>query len=158
VRPLLRRVAVRDLLEDAVERSGPALAGRNVSLVADPNLEATVDSSLVVQALANLLENAAKYSDQAGAILLTARETGDDVELAVEDEGPGIAPEDRARVFERFYRARREASRTKGTGLGLALVKGFVTLSGGDVRVESSEHGARFVLTFPRAGAIGLSA
>ncbi len=158
VRPLLRRVAVRDLLEDAVERSGPALAGRNVSLVADPALEATVDSSLVVQALANLLENAAKYSNQAGAILLTARETGDDVELAVEDEGPGIAPEDRARVFERFYRARREASRTKGTGLGLALVKGFVTLSGGDVRVESSEHGARFVLTFPRAGAIGLSA
>jgi two-component system sensor histidine kinase KdpD len=158
VRPLLRRVAVRDLLEDAVERSGPALANRRVEITAPADLEATIDSSLVAQAIANLLDNAAKYSRPEGVIRLCAGEAASDIEISVEDEGPGIAPEDRPHVFDRFYRARRESTQAKGTGLGLALVKGFVSLSGGDVRVESSERGARFVLSFPRSRSMSLTA
>jgi signal transduction histidine kinase len=71
------------------------------------------------------------------------------VELAVEDEGPGIAAADLPHVFERFYRAAEQSRRVKGSGLGLAIVKGFVTLSGGTVRVESSPAGTRFVITLP---------
>ena len=71
----------------------------------------------------------------------------------VEDEGPGIAPEDLPHVFERFYRAAEQSRRVKGSGLGLAIVKGFVTLSGGTVRVESSPAGTRFIITLPAAEA-----
>ena len=76
----------------------------------------------------------------------------------MEDDGPGIAPEDIPHVFERFYRAAEHGRRVKGSGLGLAIVKGFVEVCGGSVRVESSAAGTRFVVTLPLAGQTTLSA
>jgi two-component system sensor histidine kinase BaeS len=102
----------------------------------------------------NLIENAAKYSTAEGGIRLRAVRAGDDVELSVEDAGPGIAPQDLPHVFERFYRADEQSRRVKGSGLGLAIVKGFVTLSGGTVRVESSAAGTRFIISLPVAATV----
>jgi signal transduction histidine kinase len=116
------------------------------------------DESLIVQALVNLLENAAKYSTTGGSIRLGASATGSVVELSVEDDGPGIATEDLPYVFDRFYRAAEHSRRVKGSGLGLAIVKGFVELCGGSVRVDSSASGTRFVITLPLAGQTALSA
>jgi signal transduction histidine kinase len=129
-----------------------------VNIDCDPGLEANIDASLVLQALANLLDNAAKFSPPAGSILLSAERRGGDVEIAVEDDGAGVAQEDRSHVFERFYRSRRDAARVKGSGLGLALVKGFVELSGGSVRLDATDAGSRFVMAFPISTPIGLTA
>jgi two-component system sensor histidine kinase KdpD len=149
VRPLLRRVRLRDVIEDGVERTGRALEGHIVEIVGEGDLEADLDASLVGQAVSNLLDNAAKYSRPGSPIRVTLAESDGNADVAIEDQGPGIDAGDLTLVFEKFYRARRTGARVEGTGLGLALVKGFVTLSGGAVRVESSGHGASFILSFP---------
>lgn len=114
----------------------------------------TGNRQLVVQAVSNLIENAIKYSGKPGtnaaaAISIDLRDGADSVEIAVADNGPGIAPEDRARVLKRFVRL--EKSRTEpGTGLGLSLVQAVARLHGGGVRLEDNRPGLRVVLTLPK--------
>jgi two-component system sensor histidine kinase KdpD len=151
VAPVCRPLAGRGLLEEARSRTAASWAGRDVTVDAASNLVVLADESLIAQALVNLIENAAKYSTPGRPIHLRATPAGDRVELTVEDEGPGIARDDLAHVFERFYRAAEHSRRVKGSGLGLAIVKGFVTLSGGNVRAESSPAGTRFVISLPSA-------
>lgn len=146
-----RSIYVSDLFDDARESSATATAGRRVQADAGAGLRVIADESLVRQALVNLVENAAKYSTPGGDIRLRAESAGDRIEIAVEDDGPGISPNDLPHVFDRFYRAQSGRSRVSGSGLGLAIVKGFVTLCGGSVRVESSDAGTRFVVTLPSA-------
>ena len=75
---------------------------------------------------------------------------GDRVEVHVDDDGPGIAPDDLPRVFERLYTSRTVPGRTLGTGIGLAIVRELALAMGGDVRVEPIDaEGTRFVVTFP---------
>jgi two-component system sensor histidine kinase KdpD len=157
VKPALTDVAVRDVLNEAAERTRVATAGRAIGVDAPDGLCMRADRSLILQALVNLIENAAKYSTPQGAIRLSAAVHGADIALAVEDEGPGIAPQDLPHVFERFYRAEEQSRRVKGSGLGLAIVKGFVTLSGGTVRVESSPKVTRFIMTLPAATAVAVA-
>ncbi|QGU04039.1 HAMP domain-containing sensor histidine kinase [Corynebacterium comes] len=104
----------------------------------------------LARAVVNLLDNAAKWSPTDGVVRVHMRQLSDDrVELSVSDSGPGIRPEDRARVFERFYRAP-EARSQPGSGLGLAIVKQTVERHGGAVRVEDSEDGGtRFLVELP---------
>jgi two-component system sensor histidine kinase KdpD len=149
ISPSIESVPVVDMLAAARERTAIATQGRDVSIDADATLEARTDESLIVQAIANLIENAAKYSSPGGAIRLSARSAGSDVEVSVQDSGPGIAPEDMPHLFERFYRGQAGARKTRGSGLGLAIVQGFVTLSGGAVKVETSATGTCFTLTLP---------
>ena len=149
VKPAMADTSARDLLNEAIERTRITTAGRAVDAVTPDDLYVRTDRSLVLQALVNLIENAAKYSVQDGAIRLKAISTRSAVDLIVEDEGPGIAPQDLPHVFERFYRAEEQSRRVKGSGLGLAIVKGFVTLSGGTVRVESSPKGTCFIINLP---------
>jgi len=151
VTPIARPIHVLDLLDDARERSAAATLGRRVEARAPDGLYVLSDESLLTHALVNLVENAAKYSTPGRDIRLAARSIGTRVEIAVEDDGPGIAAHDLPHVFERFYRARDRDGRVKGSGLGLAIVKGFVTLCGGDVSAESAETGTTFVLTLPGA-------
>lgn len=108
-----------------------------------------LDARRIAQVLANLLDNADAYGGGATAVVLTG--TTDALRVCVDDSGPGVAPEHRGYVFERF--ARGEASVDKpGTGLGLALVAEHVRLHGGNVRVEESPSGgARFVIELPRS-------
>jgi two-component system sensor histidine kinase KdpD len=151
IAPVLHAVRVRSLFEDAKERTAITTVGRGVAIDAPPDIAVDADESLIAQALVNLIENAAKYSMPGGPIRLRASRAGPSVELTVEDDGPGIAPQDVPHVFERFYRATEQSRRVKGSGLGLAIVKGFVSLSGGTVRVDSSPAGTRFIIRLPAA-------
>jgi two-component system phosphate regulon sensor histidine kinase PhoR len=120
------------------------------------------DQERLVQVLANLLDNAIKYTPEGGQITVAARRipvlahrTADGphtgVELTVTDTGIGIPEKDRPRVFERFYRVDKARSRELGgTGLGLAIVKHIVEGHGGQIRVEGNvPNGSRFVVCLP---------
>jgi two-component system, OmpR family, sensor histidine kinase SenX3 len=103
--------------------------------------------------VANLVENAVKYSGEASAVEVAAAAAGGWVEVCVRDRGIGIPARDLERVFERFYRVDRARSRdTGGTGLGLSIVRHVATNHGGEVLVDSQEGvGSTFTLRLPEA-------
>ena len=109
------------------------------------------DRASLAQVVRNLVDNAARHSD--ARIAMALRESGDQVELIVEDDGLGIAEDQRERVFERFVRLDEARARDAGgSGLGLAIVKEIVTAHGGTVAVSSAAlGGARFVVRLPAA-------
>ena len=99
-------------------------------------------------ALANLLENALKFTPQGGIVTIGAEVIGDEVRVWVRDSGPGIAPKDLPYIFERFYRGRDVD--TAGSGLGLAIVQQIAVANGGRVYVTSSlGEGSTFTLAVP---------
>jgi two-component system phosphate regulon sensor histidine kinase PhoR len=123
------------------------------SLVPD-GLVAQADAHRLRQVLANLLDNAIKYGRADGHVTVQARALdGRVIEMSVRDDGPGIPPDAKQRIFERFYRVDKARSREQGgTGLGLAIVKNVVEAHGGAVRVESNlGQGAEFFFTLPAA-------
>ena len=112
-----------------------------------PPVEA--DERKVKQILYNLLSNAVKFTPDGGRVEVRVRLSGDDLEVAVQDNGIGIAPEDQPKVFEEFRQVGRERSR-EGTGLGLTLTKRFVELHGGKIGLESQAGaGSTFSFTLP---------
>ncbi|HKQ39415.1 MAG TPA: ATP-binding protein [Verrucomicrobiae bacterium] len=115
-------------------------------------LAAQADVDRLQQVLFNLVENAIKYGRAGGGVTIVGKSTGDKkVQISVQDEGPGIPPEAKERVFERFYRVDRARSRESGgTGLGLAIVKHIVQAHGGEVWVKSDLGvGSTFFFTLP---------
>jgi signal transduction histidine kinase len=128
-------------------------AGRDVRLeaVVEPaDLGADADPERLHQVLANLLDNATRHSPAGGTVRLSARRTGSDITLAVSDEGPGIDPAERERVFERF--ARTDTARAGvdgGSGLGLSITRWLVELHGGTVAVADVSPGCTVVVTLP---------
>jgi signal transduction histidine kinase len=151
--PLEReRVAARPLLEEVVgEWRQQAEARRlRLSVVVQPDsLAVDADHQRLQQVLRNLVGNAVRHSPDGGAVVVRATD-GRTVSFEVVDEGPGIAPGDRDRVFERFYRA--DAARSGGgAGLGLAIARWIVELHGGAIRAEDAEpRGCRMVVELPR--------
>lgn len=143
---------VEPLLEHAVREQqlhGPPVT---VAVSVEPaDLTADGDPERVHQVVANLLENAVRYSPHGGHIDVRARRTDTGVVIEVLDEGPGIPDDERVRVFERFYRA--DAARATwdgGAGLGLAIARWIVDLHGGEIHPEPREpHGCRMVVTLP---------
>jgi two-component system phosphate regulon sensor histidine kinase PhoR len=111
------------------------------------------ERAAVEQILINLTDNAIKYTPEGGRVTVSAERRGEQVQLIVEDTGPGIPEEHHVRLFERFYRVDSARSRELGgTGLGLSIVKHLALANGGDVRVESTVgKGSRFIVTLPRA-------
>lgn len=130
-------------------------AARHVKLLSTvPELFAHADEARLEQVLGNLLENAVKYGRENGTVTVGGRATPQgELELFVQDDGPGIPAEALERVFERFYRVDKARSREQGgTGLGLSIVKHIVHSHGGRVWVESKPgQGARFSFTLPAA-------
>jgi two-component system, OmpR family, sensor kinase len=101
----------------------------------------------------NLLENAVRHSPDGGCVAVELAARGDRILLAVSDEGPGILPEEREKIFEPFYRGRGETERSsEGAGLGLAIVRQIARAHGGDVALvdAASGKGARFEVSFRR--------
>jgi two-component system, OmpR family, phosphate regulon sensor histidine kinase PhoR len=151
----LAPVALDELVQDAIADATLLAQSKRVTMTnAVPRLSAKADPQRLRQVLSNLIDNAIKYGKAGGSITVTAHTTGDSIiELSVRDDGPGIPPEAKERIFERFYRADKARSRDQGgTGLGLAIVKNVVQAHGGDVRVESTPgQGAEFFFTLPAA-------
>jgi len=114
-----------------------------------PTVEADLDR--VVQILTNLVGNACQYTPSDGEIVVSARREDGEVQISVQDTGVGIGPEDRERIFDRFFRADDPLVQgTSGTGLGLAIVKSLVEMHGGDIWVESElGEGSVFTFTLP---------
>ena len=109
------------------------------------------DERKVKQVLLNLLSNAVKFTPDSGSIRVAARRDGGNVEISITDTGPGIAPEDRALVFEEFRQVGGDRARkAEGTGLGLPLAKKFVELHGGEIRLVSTPgQGSTFTVVLP---------
>ena len=105
----------------------------------------------MVSALANLIDNAVKYSEQGSPVTVSTALHGDSVEVSVRDAGIGIPTRDLERIFERFYRVDQARSRdTGGTGLGLSIVRHVARAHGGDITVESVEgQGSTFRFVLP---------
>lgn len=147
-----KTVDLSGLLEELVELYMPSAEERKLTLKGRiaPNLNIGADRQLLARIFANLFDNELKYVPAGGTILLTALARGAQVEIRVEDDGPGIPAEMRDKIFERFARLDPSRTLSGGAGLGLSLVKAFAQLLQGDVRVaESSLGGAAFILTLP---------
>jgi two-component system sensor histidine kinase KdpD len=109
------------------------------------------DPVLLEQVLANLLDNAVRYTE-GSPIALVGRQIDDSVELRVIDHGPGIPVPERERIFDQFYRLKGGGRRPEGTGMGLAICRGIVAALRGGLRVETTPGGgATFILTLPVA-------
>jgi signal transduction histidine kinase len=146
VTPLrLKEVRLSDIFDDAVAQAR-ADGVRYTVDVRPENLTVAADPDRLHQLLANLLDNAARHSPSGGEVRLSAERLGDDVQLAVADEGPGIPAADRSTVFERFTTS---AAHSSGTGLGLAISRWVAQLHGGTIAVADSEHGCRIQVTLP---------
>jgi signal transduction histidine kinase len=161
---------VAALLQQSVKLMEPAADEKQVKLVtlipdadtpAHPDAAPLLDGHAIQQALVNLIDNAVKHSPIGATITVgingnhndarTAATPNGILRLFVEDRGPGIPPEDRERIFERFYRRGAELRRnTQGVGIGLSIVKHIVEAHGGRVIVEGAVgHGSRFIIELP---------
>src|SRR5262249_42100275 len=152
--PLERtRCGVRDAFDAVVADLSQNVEARQHRLTIDvPSDAAYVDADpgKLHDILRNLVENAVNYSPSQTDIRLTAERHGGTVHVIVSDSGPGIPPNDLARVFERFYRVDKSRSGPGGTGLGLSIVKHLVELHEGQVTVVNRlEGGAVFTVVLP---------
>jgi two-component system, OmpR family, sensor histidine kinase KdpD len=151
LRPKREPCDLQDLAGAALRRCAKSLAAHKVKLSLPANLPLLMlDDVLMEQVLANLLDNAAKYTPAGSTIEIVAAHYKFSVMLAVRDEGPGIAEADLQRVFDKFYRSREGDHGRDGTGLGLAICRGFVEAMGGRIvaRNRSDRSGAEFVIEF----------
>ncbi|NLE77497.1 MAG: response regulator [Chloroflexi bacterium] len=145
-----------ELLHDAALGLKPQLAAKGLTLQLDAPASLPLvwaDWSIARRVLNNLLDNSIKFSPRAGVVRLEAAPTEGGVLVAVSDSGPGIAPEDRERIFNRFEQVRQTGSRAMvGNGLGLAFCKLAVEAHGGSIWVESNQGtGSRFCFILPTA-------
>jgi len=144
-------VDVRDVIARAARALEPLIQARDQRLLFSPPAEpiiASVDAERLGRVLRNLLGNAQKYGREHGTILVAVEQSATEVCISVTDDGPGIAPEEQERIFERFYRV--SGSGSSGSGLGLAIARALVELHGGRLWVESaSDHGSTFRIVLP---------
>jgi PAS domain S-box-containing protein len=148
-------VDLKPILRAAIETVQPLISarGHHFDLQIDPRpMHVSGDSARLIQAFANILHNAAKYTPEHGYISLAAAPEYSEARISVRDSGQGIAPELLPRVFEPFTQADQSLARSAGgLGVGLALVRRVTELHGGDVRAVSAGHGkgSEFVVRLP---------
>jgi signal transduction histidine kinase len=147
----LRECDLAAIVRDVVAVTRPLAPGHRILLDAPASLVTVIDALRIEQVLSNLLSNAMRYSPAGGDIeVQLTRRAGAGLRLAVRDHGPGIPPEHRARIFDRFYQADPDAS-CGGLGLGLYISGQIVEQHGGRLDVETPDDGGTcFVVTLPR--------
>jgi signal transduction histidine kinase len=144
-------------LREALERGVVMVRGRatedgvRVGFVADPDVDVVAgDERRIKQVIFNLLSNAVKFTPAGGEVDVSATRANGEVRVSVADTGPGIAPEDRQRIFEEFQQSETGVGLREGTGLGLALSKRYVELHGGRIWVDSEVgRGSTFTFALP---------
>jgi two-component system sensor histidine kinase KdpD len=153
VRMRLVAVDLAKFLRDVVTDLQALAPGRRLQVVLQRDaLRLRADPLRLRQVLHNLVENAHKYSNPAGRISIMAARIDGQVVLSVEDEGPGVPPEEIERIFEPFYRSF-QAEQEKGSGLGLAICKGLVESQGGVLQAAQTPWGSfQLTLTLPASG------
>jgi two-component system phosphate regulon sensor histidine kinase PhoR len=149
--------SLNELLEEAAHVVQPAAEAKRIELVTDLSplyLGVLADRDMLLQSAINLLSNAIKYTPEGGRVTLRSRLAGDEVAFEVEDTGVGLSEEDCQRVFEKFYRVKKDKTMASGTGLGLPLAKHIVEdVHGGRLEVQSAVGtGSTFSVTLPNAG------
>jgi K+-sensing histidine kinase KdpD len=133
-----RNVSAEEMVEDALLRAEPLLEGCHVEVSIAPGLpELRVDPRLISQVIFTLVENAAKYSGPGARITIVVQHNENSMCFAVNDQGPGISPELRAQVFQKFFRAGSQP----GLGMGLAIARGIVQAHGGKIWIEEGPGG-----------------
>lgn len=146
---------VSALLQESVEGVRELINDRNLTVqvrLPSPGPSVQADPALLARIMQNLLTNAVKFSPEGGTVRLVVAEAGGQVTIQVQDQGPGVPPEERAHIFERFQRGP-GADRTAGAGLGLTFCKLAAEAHGGTIGVEDGPDGSgsSFVVRLPAA-------
>jgi two-component system sensor histidine kinase KdpD len=152
VEPKREPVDLDDAIRIAVERASRRTS-RHIDLDIGQRLPTPrIDAVLLEQVLANLLDNAAKFSEPGTRILIQAKRIGAEVTIAVEDHGIGVPPDQLSQIFDPFFRVRRGDTAPAGSGLGLAICRGLTHAMGGRILAESpvkDSHGTRMTAYLP---------
>ncbi len=147
------KLKVKPLIQSVVSTYHKKIEAKKIiiNIKCPGDLMALLDPILMEQAIANLLDNAVKYSETAGQIDITAFKKEESIEIVVKDQGRGISREHQTKIFNRFYRIDRARSRKEGgTGLGLAIVKHIIQYHNGSVSVHSQKNrGSAFIINIP---------
>jgi signal transduction histidine kinase len=131
----------------------PVTAGHRMRVDVPDGLVVDADADAFNHVLVNLLTNAVKFSPAGSVVVVGAHRTGDEVVVSVADEGAGVAPEEKERIFDRFYQSR-NGNHARGTGIGLTIAQRFTAQHGGRIWVDSEPgQGATFSFTMPVAAA-----
>jgi signal transduction histidine kinase len=145
------QVDVRTILLDVIELYEPLALEKNQTVETDlarmPALSG--DRNLLFQAIANLVDNAIKYTPEQGKVMVRLWTQQEQVVIEVADSGPGVSPAERDKVLQRFYRVEASRSEQPGNGLGLSLVNAVVKLHGGSVQLTDNFPGLRVSLRMP---------
>jgi signal transduction histidine kinase len=150
-------VSLGGLVHEVVETLKPIAAENEMILqgaISESSLLVWADRDKVTQVLTNLIGNAVKFTPAGGRVVVSARPDGGEwIRVSVIDDGPGISPEEKDRIFDKFYQvAQVGEAKPKGTGLGLAISKALIELHGGKIWVESQlSRGSIFNFTLPVA-------
>jgi two-component system, OmpR family, sensor histidine kinase KdpD len=144
---------IQEAVYDAVAKSKTTLGKHPVTVQLPQNLPAVrIDVDRISEVIAQLLENAAKYSPPDTEIHVTGELKGRTVMTSIADRGPGIDDFEQSLIFEKFYRGRNQRMQVQGTGMGLAIAKAIVEAHGGEIGVTSQlGHGSVFYFTVPVA-------
>jgi signal transduction histidine kinase len=145
-------------VHEVVETLRPVAAEKTIALeaaITEPSILVWADRDKVNQVLMNLIGNAIKFTPAQGRVAVSASKNGkESVRVTVSDTGPGIPPEEKEKIFDKFYQISEvRGPKPRGTGLGLAICKALVELHGGRIWVESEmNRGSKFVFTLPASG------
>jgi len=139
-----------DLIDTAARRIEPLLrAGQRIVTVSQAGTPVATDRERTLEVLANLLDNALRVTPERGAVTISAIDGDGEVRFEVRDEGPGILPQDRERVFERFYTGDQSRTASRNSGLGLAIARHIIARLGGRIWVDERTPGATLCFTLP---------
>lgn len=133
---------INGIIENVINRLKPLAVSKNIHLLTElePMFLIELDVTLMTEVFLNIIENAIKYTPQNGQVKIKSYETENDVVVEITDTGEGISIEDREQIWKKFVRGKSQDYKTKGTGLGLYLVKYFIELHGGQIYFKSEPH------------------